>query len=285
MLKIGCHLSSAKGYEAMGKTACLIQANTFQFFTRNPRGTRAKAINEEDMKKLLILLKKEEIGPLVAHAPYSLNLASSDKHLRELAQEIMADDLRRLEYLPGNYYNFHPGCHVGQGRDKGIAWIAEGLNKIVRPEQTTTVLLETMAGKGTEIGGRFEDLREILDRVECVSRVGVCLDTCHVWDGGYDIAGNLEGVLAEFDRVIGLSRLKAVHLNDSKNPLGARKDRHAKIGEGYIGEAALAKLVAHPVLRHLPFCLETPNMLDGYAQEIAKMREAWYTLDREIRRS
>lgn len=281
MLKIGCHLSSAKGYEAMGKTALSIKANTFQFFTRNPRGTRAKAIDEEDMKKFLALARKEEIGPLVAHAPYILNLASSDGHLRELARETMADDLRRLEYLPGNYYNFHPGCHVGQGREIGIAWIAQGLNGMLKPEQTTTVLLETMAGKGTEIGGRFEDLREILERVELPSHVGVCLDTCHVWDGGYDIAGDLEGVLAEFDRVIGLSRLKVIHLNDSKNPLGARKDRHAKIGEGYIGEKALARLVAHPVLRRLPFCLETPNELEGYAQEIAKMREAWYTLGRE----
>lgn len=283
MLKIGCHLSSAKGFEAMGKTALSIHADTFQFFTRNPRGTRAKAINEEDIQKFLALAEKEKIGPLVAHAPYILNLASSDEHLRMLARETMADDLRRMEYLPGNYYNFHPGCHVEQGREKGIAWIAEGLNTMLRPGQVTTVLLETMAGKGTEIGGTFEDLREILDRVELASYVGVCLDTCHVWDAGYDIAGRLEEVLDAFDRVIGLSRLKVIHLNDSKNPLGARKDRHAKIGEGCIGEKALANLVAHPALRRLPFCLETPNELEGYAQEIAKMREAWYTLDRELR--
>lgn len=282
MLNIGCHLSSAKGYEAMGKTAVSIKANTFQFFTRNPRGTRAKAMNEEDLQKFRTLAQKERIAPLVAHAPYILNLASSDEHLRNLARETMADDLRRLEYLPGNYYNFHPGCHVGQGREKGIAWIAEGLNTIVKPEQATTVLLETMAGKGTEIGGRFEDLREILDRVELTSHVGICLDTCHIWDAGYDIAGHLEDVLDEFDRIIGLSRLKVIHLNDSKNPLGAKKDRHAKIGEGCIGEKALASLVAHPVLRNLPFCLETPNELEGYAQEIAKMREAWYTLDRKF---
>lgn len=275
MLRIGCHLSSAKGYEAMGKAAVSIGANTFQFFTRNPRGTRAKAIDTKDIERFLAFAERENISPVLAHAPYILNAASSDEHLRELAVDTMKDDLRRMEYLPGNFYNFHPGCHVGQGASQGIAWIAGALNPILQPGQHTTVLLETMAGKGSEVGGRFEELREILDRVTLKEYMGVCLDTCHVWDGGYDIAGHLDQVLEEFDRVVGLGYLKAIHLNDSKNPLGARKDRHARIGEGYIGEEALSRVVVHPLLRSLPFYLETPNELDGYAKEIVQMRNAY----------
>lgn len=274
-LKIGCHLSSAKGYEAMGKAAVSIQADTFQFFTRNPRGVKAKAIKEDDVARFLELAKKEGITPILAHAPYVLNACSKDEALRDLTKETMADDLERMEYLPGNFYNFHPGCHVGQGTETGIAQIAGMLNAIIKPKQHTTVLLETMAGKGSEVGGRFEELRAIIDQVELKSHVGVCLDTCHIWDGGYDIAGRLEEVVGEFDRVIGLDRLKAVHLNDSLNPLGARKDRHAKIGEGMIGYEALARIVCHPALKNLPFYLETPNELDGYAREIAMMRKAW----------
>lgn len=274
-LKIGCHLSSAKGYEAMGKAAVSIQADTFQFFTRNPRGVKAKAIKEDDVARFLELAKKEGITPILAHAPYVLNACSKDEALRNLTKETMADDLERMEYLPGNFYNFHPGCHVGQGTETGIAQIAGMLNAIIKPKQHTTVLLETMAGKGSEVGGRFEELRAIIDQVELKSHVGVCLDTCHIWDGGYDIAGRLDEVVGEFDRVIGLDRLKAVHLNDSVNPLGARKDRHAKIGEGMIGYEALARVVCHPALKNLPFYLETPNELDGYAREIAMMRKAW----------
>lgn len=275
MLRIGCHLSSSKGFEAMGKTAVSIQANTFQFFTRNPRGTRAKAVNEEDVKKFLALAGEKDITPVLAHAPYILNACSKDEDLRNVARDTMADDLKRMEYLPGNFYNFHPGCHVGQGMETGISQIAFMLNQILKPGQHTTMLLETMAGKGSEVGGRFEELREILDRVKEKERVGVCLDTCHVWDGGYDIAGHLDEVVHEFDQVIGLKRLKAIHLNDSLNVLGARKDRHAKIGEGKIGYPALARVVTHPALKSLPFYLETPNELDGYAREIAMMREAW----------
>ncbi len=274
MLRIGCHLSSAKGFHAMGKTAVSIQANTFQFFTRNPRGTRAKEIKEEDVKAFLKLAEKEDITPVLAHAPYILNACSKDEALRKVARETMEDDLKRMEYIPGNFYNFHPGCHVGQGVETGISQIAAMLNEILKPGQHTTMLLETMAGKGSEIGGRFEELREILDRVKEKDRAGVCLDTCHVWDGGYDIAGGLDKVVWEFDQVIGLDRLKAIHLNDSMNPLGSRKDRHARIGEGRIGYEALARVVTHPALRKLPFYLETPNELEGYAKEIAMMREA-----------
>ena len=273
MLNIGCHLSSAKGYLAMGKAAVSIGADTFQFFTRNPRGTRAKAIKEEDVEAFKVFAREHGIHPILAHAPYILNPASADEGLRRLAAETMADDLARMEYLPGNYYNFHPGSHVKQGAETGIRLIAETLNAVLKPEQHTTVLLETMAGKGSEVGRSFEELREILDRVELSDHMGVCLDTCHVWDGGYDIAGHLDEVLEEFDRVIGLSRLKAVHLNDSQNPLGARKDRHAKIGEGCIGAEALVRVVNHPALRDLPFVLETPNELDGYEREIAFFRE------------
>lgn len=274
MLTIGCHLSSSKGYLAMGKEAVKIDANTFQFFTRNPRGTKAKAIDENDVERFLAFAKENGIERILAHAPYTLNACSADEHLRELARDTMADDLRRMEYTPSNCYNFHPGSHVGQGAEAGIAFIADMLNQILKPEQRTTVLLETMSGKGSEVGREFEELREILDRVECKERMGVCLDTCHVWDGGYDIVNDLEGVIGKFDRIIGLEKLKAIHLNDSLNPLGAHKDRHAKIGEGCIGEEALKRVVTHPALKDLPFYLETPNELPGYAREIAVMREA-----------
>ncbi|HJA71199.1 MAG TPA: deoxyribonuclease IV [Candidatus Lachnoclostridium stercoravium] len=273
MLKIGCHLSSSKGYEAMGKTALEIGADTFQFFTRNPRGGKAKAIDENDVKKFLEIQKRSDIFPIVAHAPYTLNACAADSHLRDFARETMEDDLKRMEYTPGNLYNFHPGSHVKQGVETGIQYIADMLNQILTKEQHTTVLLETMSGKGSEIGRNFEELREILDRVELSDKMGVCLDTCHVWDGGYDIVNHLDEVLTEFDRVIGLSRLKAIHLNDSQNPLGAHKDRHARIGEGCIGAEALVRVVNHPALKNLPFNLETPNELPGYAQEIRFMRE------------
>ena len=273
MLYIGCHLSSSKGFAAMGRQALELGANTFQFFTRNPRGSRAKDLDEADAAALRDLMAERAFGPIVAHAPYTLNLCGAEEHNRLFARETMADDLRRLEHLPGQLYNFHPGSHVGQGIETGISLIAQGLNAILRPEQTTTVLLETMAGKGSEVGGRFEELRAILDRVALPGKMGVCLDTCHVSDAGYDIIGDLDGVLEEFDRVIGLEKLKAVHLNDSKNPPGSRKDRHACLGEGSIGLEALGRIVRHPALRGLPFCLETPNDLPGYAREIALMRE------------
>ncbi len=272
MLSIGCHLSASGGFLSMGQTALSIGANTFQFFTRNPRGSRAKAIDPADTQALVQLLREHDFGPLVAHAPYTINPCSKDEHTREFARMTMADDLLRMEYLPGNYYNFHPGSHTGQGAEIGIGQIADTLNAIVKPEQHTTVLLETMAGKGTEIGGRFQELREILDRVTLPEKIGVCLDTCHVSDGGYDIVHDLDGVLTEFDRVIGLSRLKALHLNDSMNPAGAHKDRHARIGEGYLGLDTFRAIVNHPALRGLPMVLETPNELPGYEKEIALLR-------------
>ena len=273
MLHIGCHLSSSKGFAAMGRQALELGADTFQFFTRNPRGSRAKDIDPADAAALVELMKTHQFAPIVAHAPYTLNLCGAQEENRVFARETMADDLRRMEYVPGQYYNFHPGSHVGQGMETGIALIAEGLNAILKPDQTTTVLLETMAGKGSEVGGRFEELREILDRVDLQEKMGVCLDTCHVSDGGYDIIRDLDGVLTEFDQVIGLHRLKAIHLNDSLNPTGARKDRHARIGEGQIGLEALTRVVRHPALQGLPFCLETPTELPGYAREIALMRK------------
>lgn len=273
MLTIGCHLSSSKGYLAMGKDAVNIGANTFQFFTRNPRGGNAKEIDPSDVERYLAYAKEHGINRILAHAPYTLNACSADENLREFARNTMADDLRRMEFTPGNCYNFHPGSHVKQGVEVGITYIAEMLNAILTPEQHTTVLLETMAGKGSEVGRNFEELREILDRVTLSDHMGICMDTCHVWDGGYDIAGHLDEVLTEFDRIIGLDRLKAIHLNDSLNPLGAHKDRHAKIGEGCIGREALIRVVNHPALKDLPFYLETPNELPGYAAEIALMRE------------
>lgn len=273
MLKIGCHLSSSKGYYAMGTTALSINANTFQFFTRNPRGGKAKDINPTDIQKYLEFTKEHDIDRILAHAPYTLNAASADAGLREFARNTMADDLKRMEYTPGNCYNFHPGSHVGQGVEIGITYISDMLNSILKPEQTTTVLLETMAGKGSEIGRTFEELREIMDQVTLKDKLGVCLDTCHIWDGGYDIANQLDEVIYKFDSIIGLSNLKAIHLNDSMNPLGAHKDRHAKIGEGMIGLEALVRVINHPALKHLPFYLETPNELDGYAKEIEILRE------------
>ena len=273
MFYIGCHLSASEGFLAMGRTALSIGANTFQFFTRNPRGSRAKAIDPQDAEAFLALARENGFGTLVAHAPYTINPCSKDERTREFARLTMADDLLRMEYVPGNVYNFHPGSHTGQGVEVGITEIAETLNAILKPEQTTTVLLETMAGKGSEVGSRFEELREIMDRVELKDKLGVCLDTCHVSDAGYDIAGDLDGVLTEFDRVIGLEKLKAVHVNDSMNPLGAHKDRHARIGEGYLGAEALGRVVRHPALAGLPFVLETPNELEGYAREIALLKE------------
>ena len=274
MLYIGCHLSSSKGFAAMGRQALELGANTFQFFTRNPRGSRAKDLDTADAAALTELMASHGFGPVIAHAPYTLNLCSGEEKNRAFARETMADDLRRLEFLPGQLYNFHPGSHVGQGTDTGVALIAEALNQILRPDQSTTVLLETMAGKGSEVGGRFEELRAILDQVELSGKMGICLDTCHVSDAGYDIIHDLDGVLTEFDRILGLDRLKAIHLNDSKNPPGSRKDRHACLGEGTIGLEALTRIVRHPALKHLPFCLETPNELPGYAREIALMRQA-----------
>ena len=275
MLRIGCHLSSAKGYLAMGREAKKIDAGTFQFFTRNPRGGNAKDIDPEDVRAFLEFSRQEDIVPLLAHAPYTLNGCSADESIRVFARNTMEDDLRRMEFTPGNLYNFHPGSHVKQGVETGIEYIAGMLNAILKPEQTTTVLLETMAGKGSEVGRSFEELREILDRVALSEKMGVCLDTCHVWDGGYDIVNHLDEVLTEFDRVIGLSRLKAIHLNDSQNPLGAHKDRHARIGEGQIGLEALVRVINHPALRRLPFYLETPNDLDGYAREIALLKSRY----------
>lgn len=273
MLTIGCHLSSSKGYFAMGKEAVKIDANTFQFFTRNPRGTKAKAMNPEDVNRYLDFAREHGINQILAHAPYTLNACSADEGLRTLARDTMKNDLERMEYTPGNCYNFHPGSHVGQGAEDGIRYISDMLNQVLTPELHTTVLLETMSGKGSEVGREFEELREILDRVEQKDHMGICLDTCHVWDAGYDIAGDLDGVLNRFDRIIGLDKLKAIHLNDSQNPLGAHKDRHAKIGEGYIGFEALKRMTVHPALKDLPFYLETPNDLSGYAKEIAMMRE------------
>ena len=272
MLKIGCHLSSSKGYYAMGKTALSINANTFQFFTRNPRGGKAKDINPADVQKYLDFAKEHNIDRILAHAPYTLNAASADEGLREFAQNTMADDLSRMEYTPGNCYNFHPGSHVGQGVEIGINYIADMLNSILTPEQNTTVLLETMAGKGSEIGRTFEELKEIMDRVTLKDKIGICLDTCHIWDGGYDIVNHLDEVIYRFDSVIGLNNLKAVHLNDSMNPLSSHKDRHAKIGEGMIGLEALIRVINHPALKKLPFYLETPNELDGYGKEIEILR-------------
>ena len=273
MLNLGCHLTSSKGYEYMGRQALKINADTFQFFTRNPRGGKAKEIDPEDVKRFLEIAEANNFVKIVAHAPYTLNPCSAEQKTRDFAYMAMKEDLERMEFTPGNYYNFHPGSHVKQGAEEGVRKIAEILNQVLQPGQHTTVLLETMAGKGSEVGRSFEELRAILDRVEQSDRMGVCLDTCHVWDAGYNIAEDLDGVLEEFDRVVGLERLKAVHLNDSMNPLGAHKDRHAKIGEGCIGTAVLSAVTNHPLLRDLPFCLETPNDLSGYAEEIALLRD------------
>lgn len=270
---IGNHLSASKGFAAMGRAAVALDANTFAFFTRNPRGGKAKEIVPSDVEKLLAIEKEHQFGKLVAHAPYTMNLCAAKEDIREFSKEMIADDLRRMEYLPGNYYNFHPGSHVGQGAEQGITLIVDALNEVLSEAQSTTVLLETMAGKGTEVGRSFEELREIIDRVQYREKLGVCFDTCHVWDAGYDIVGHPDEVLEEFDRVIGLERLCAVHFNDSMNECGSHKDRHAKIGEGCIGAEAMRRIATHPLLAGKPFILETPNDDEGYRREIALVRE------------
>ena len=274
-LYIGNHTTSSKGYTRMARQMIANGGNTFAFFTRNPRGGRAKEIDPEDVRKFLELTEEYKFGKIVAHAPYTLNACAAKENIREFARETMADDLKRMEWTPGNYYNFHPGSHVGQGAEAGVRMIAEMLNEVLTEEQTTTVLLETMSGKGTEMGRNFEELRQILDLVEKKDKMGICLDTCHVWDGGYDIVNNLDGVLEEFDRIIGLEKLKAIHLNDSLNDLGSHKDRHARIGEGRIGLEALVRVIRHPRLEGIPFILETPNDDEGWAAEIRNLREAY----------
>lgn len=276
MFTIGCHLSSSAGFYHMGKKAIGIGANTFQFFTRNPRGSKAKAIDQKDVERFHAFCQENGIERILAHAPYTLNACSKDPHVREFALETMADDLVRMEYVPGNCYNFHPGSHVGQGAEEGIRLIADTLNQILKPEQTTTVLLETMSGKGSEVGKSFEEIRAILDRVELQEHMGVCLDTCHVYDAGYDIVNDLDGVLEQFDRTIGLSRLRAIHLNDSKNPFASHKDRHEKIGQGSIGTEAMIRIINHPALQGIPVYLETPNELEGYAEEIRFLRDNYH---------
>jgi len=276
MLNIGCHLSASKGYVHMLKEALSIDANTFQFFTRNPRGGKAKELDLDDVQKYNQLAKDNKFAPIIAHAPYTLNPCAAEERIRDFTRETMADDLRRLQHTPGNYYNFHPGSHVGQGIDRGIELIAELLDAVMSEEQSTVVLLETMAGKGSEVGGKFEEIRAIIDRSSFGHKLGVCLDTCHVYDAGYDIVSDLDGVLEEFDRIIGIDRLKAIHLNDSKNPYSSHKDRHEKIGEGHIPVDAFERIINHPQLRNLSFSLETPNELDGYAAEIKLLRGLYH---------
>lgn len=275
MLRIGCHLSSSRGYLAMGETAKSIGANTFQFFTRNPRGGAAKALDPGDIAAFLEFSGENDISPILAHAPYTLNAAAKDERIREFALITMRDDISRLEHTPGNMYNFHPGSHVGQGTERGIELIADLLNEIITPAQSTTILLETMAGKGSEIGGKFSEIHEIISRVDHCEKLGVCLDTCHVFDGGYDIKENLEGVLEEFDKVIGISKLRAIHLNDSMHGFESHKDRHAKIGEGHLGLDVFSEIINHQKLQNLPFYLETPNELDGYEKEIALLKSVY----------
>lgn len=273
MLNIGCHLSSSKGFKHMGEEALTINANTFQFFSRNPRGSKAKAVDKKDTEKLNEIAKNNNFAPILAHAPYTLNACSNDEGLREFARNTMASDLEIMEYIPNNLYNFHPGSHVGQGADIAIDYISDMLNAILKEEYHTTVLLETMSGKGSEVGASFEEIRRIIDKVELNHKLGVCLDTCHVYSAGYNIVEDLDGVLEQFDKIIGLERLKAVHLNDSMMPFNSRKDRHEKIGKGTIGLDAIIKFINHPKLAHLPYYLETPNELDGYAEEIKLLRE------------
>lgn len=273
MIYLGCHLSVSGSFEKMGKDALKLGADTLQFFTRNPRGANAKKIDENDTKAFVNLMQQNNFGKIIAHAPYTLNPCSADENTRNFALKIFKDDLSRMEYIPNNYYNFHPGSHTGQGVDIGINQIADMLNKSLTENQSTIVLLETMAGKGTEIGRSFQELQAIIDKVELKNKIGVCLDTCHIFDAGYDIVNNLDGVLKEFNSVIGLDRLKAIHLNDSKNAMGSHKDRHETIGNGNIGLSAMFKIVNHPLLQGLPFCLETPNDADGYKKEIQMLRE------------
>lgn len=275
MLNIGCHLSLSKGFEAMGKDALEIGANTFQFFTRNPRGGSARELDLEDIGKLKALVEANNFAPLLAHAPYTLNLCSSNPDTRQFAKEMMADDLSRLAQMPCQLYNFHPGSHTKQGAEVGIQQIVEALNEVITPEQPTIMLLEAMAGKGSEVGKTFEELAAIIDGVNIKEKMGVCLDTCHIYEGGYDIVTDLEAVIERFDDIVGLDRLHAIHLNDSKNPLGAAKDRHEKIGEGTIGLETIKAVINHPRLKHLPFYLETPNELDGYAEEIKLLRSVY----------
>lgn len=275
MLNIGCHLSSSKGFYHMGEESLSIDANTFQFFTRNPRGGSAKDIDPQDAQKLNDLMKEKGFARILAHAPYTLNACAKVESIREFAHNTMLDDLKRMEYVPGNMYNFHPGSHVEQGIETGIKLISDQLNAILWEDMHTTVLLETMAGKGSEVGSRFEELREIIDRVELKDKMGVCLDTCHVYDAGYDIVGDLDGVLTQFDKIIGLERLQAIHINDSKNPFKSHKDRHEKIGEGSIGTEAFERIINHPALKDLPFFLETPNDLAGYAAEIKLLKSLY----------
>ena len=272
MFQIGCHLSASKGFFHMGKEAVALGGNTFQFFTRNPRGGAAKAIDEKDVESFKAFAKENGIHVILAHAPYTLNACSADESTREFAKNTFADDLKRMEYVPGNLYNFHPGSHVKQGVEIGIDYITQMLNEVLKPEQTTKVLLETMAGKGSEIGRSFEELRAIIDRVELNDHLGVCLDTCHVYDAGYDIVNDLDGVLKQFDEIIGIDRLYAIHINDSKNPFESHKDRHEKIGEGSIGTEAFERIINHSLTTGQPFFLETPNELDGYAKEIALLK-------------
>ena len=273
MIYIGCHLSVTDGYAAMGKTMSRFGGNTFAFFTRNPRGGKTKPLVPEDAEALLSHMRAEHFGPLVAHGSYTMNLCSANPETRANGLDMLRQDLARMELLPGNLYNFHPGSHTGQGTEKGIEQIVSALDRVLRPELQTTVLLETMAGKGSEVGGCFEELREILDRTACSEKLGVCFDTCHTLDAGYDLAGGLDGVLRHFDEVIGLERLKAVHFNDSKNPLGSRKDRHEKLGRGALGMEAMKRIALHPALQGLPFILETPNEDEGYIEEIRTVRE------------
>lgn len=272
MIKIGCHLSVSKGFAKMAEEALSINADTLQFFSRNPRGSKAKDIDEKDVEKFLKICKEHNFGKIIAHAPYTLNPCSKDEKVREFALQTMSDDLKRLEILCGVFYNFHPGSHVGQGSDEGIRLITETINRAAKKEYSTTILLETMAGKGTEVGRNFEDLKKVIDGVDEGIKIGVCMDTCHVFDGGYDIVNDLDGVLAEFDKIIGLEYLKALHLNDSMNPIGSHKDRHQKIGEGYIGIRTFENIVNNKFLKNLPMCLETPNDIDGYRKEITLLR-------------
>lgn len=275
MLKIGCHLSASKGYKAMINDALKIGANVFQFFTRNPRGGNAKSIDEKDISEFLKIKSENNFGPILAHAPYTLNACSKDEAIRNFSINTMADDIQKMELIPNNYYNFHPGSHTGQGEEIGIKYISDMLNQIISPTQTTIVLLETMAGKGSEIGKTFQEIQQIISKTKYQDKIGVCMDTCHIFDAGYDIINKLDDTLYEFDKIIGLNKLYAIHLNDTKNPYKSHKDRHEKIGQGFIGIEAITKIINHPKLKHLPFYLETPNELEGYAEEIKLLKSLY----------